>query len=73
MGSELRDPYERDHLYVRERARRDTEMIYYSPYGEPTSSGGFAGRGPKGYQRSDDRIREDVCERLAEDPVIRCE
>jgi hypothetical protein len=70
LGSELRDPYERERPYEREHARRDTEMIYYSPYGGPTSSGGFAGRGPKGYRRSDDRIREDVCERLAEDPVI---
>jgi hypothetical protein len=26
--------------------------------------GPFVGRGPKGYQRSDDRISEDVCERL---------
>jgi len=26
--------------------------------------GRFSGRGPKGYQRSDDRIKEDVCERL---------
>lgn len=26
--------------------------------------GQFAGRGPRGYQRSDDRIREDVCEVL---------
>ena len=24
----------------------------------------YRGRGPKGYRRSDDRIREDVCERL---------
>ena len=24
----------------------------------------FRGRGPKNYQRSDERIREDVCERL---------
>jgi hypothetical protein len=27
--------------------------------------GGFAGRGPKGYVRTDDRIREDVCDRLS--------
>lgn len=27
----------------------------------------YRGRGPKNYQRSDERIREDVCERLALD------
>jgi hypothetical protein len=27
----------------------------------------FAGRGPKGYRRSDERIREDVCEALTRD------
>ena len=27
----------------------------------------FRGRGPKGYQRSDERIHEEVCERLSED------
>ena len=27
----------------------------------------FAGRGPKGYRRSDERIREEICERLTED------
>jgi len=32
--------------------------------------GRFSGRGPKGYQRSDDRIREDVCERLTRHPEI---
>jgi osmotically-inducible protein OsmY len=29
-----------------------------------------AGRGPRGYQRSDDRILDDVCERLARHPWI---
>jgi len=32
--------------------------------------GRFTGRGPKGFQRSDDRIREDVCERLTEHPEV---
>ena len=30
----------------------------------------FRGRGPKGYQRSDERIREDVCERLTDDDYV---
>jgi hypothetical protein len=33
-------------------------------------SGPYAGRGPKGYRRSDERIHEDVCERLMEHPSI---
>lgn len=31
------------------------------------ASGGYRGRGPKGYHRSEQRIREDVCDRLSED------
>lgn len=31
---------------------------------------GFQGRGPKGYKRSDERIREEVCEALSADPRI---
>lgn len=31
---------------------------------------GFSGRGPKGYTRSDERIREDISERLSDDPAI---
>lgn len=33
-------------------------------------SGGYAGRGPRGYQRSDERIREDISDRLMEHPDI---
>jgi len=32
--------------------------------------GAHRGRGPKGYARSDDRIREDVCDRLSDDPWV---
>lgn len=31
---------------------------------------GFYGRGPKGYQRTDERIREDVCERLSDNDEV---
>ncbi|MGE5597570.1 MAG: BON domain-containing protein [Hyphomicrobiales bacterium] len=32
--------------------------------------GGYAGRGPKGYQRSDDRICEDICEAFTRHPDL---
>jgi len=35
-----------------------------------SQGGGFAGRGPKGYTRTDDRIREDVCDRLSKDDDV---
>jgi len=38
--------------------------------GADLRSGGFTGRGPKGYKRSDDRIREDVCDRLSVDDEV---
>jgi len=30
----------------------------------------FIGRGPKGYKRSDDRIREEICDRMTDDAVL---
>lgn len=33
-------------------------------------AGMYRGRGPRGYRRSDERIYEDVCEYLTEDPMI---
>jgi hypothetical protein len=43
-----------------------------SQYGQHRGSGqgSFAGRGPKGYQRSDERIREEVSELLTRDPDV---
>jgi hypothetical protein len=32
--------------------------------------GGFTGKGPKGYKRTDDRIHEEICERLTHHPGI---
>jgi hypothetical protein len=39
-------------------------------YGRQGQGGPHAGRGPRGYQRSDDRIREEISERLTEHPDI---
>lgn len=42
-------------------------------YGGLSSTGdrsSFSGRGPKGYTRTDDRIREDVCDRLSQDDGV---
>lgn len=36
-------------------------------YGPPRTTGPYAAGGPKGYTRSDEAIREDVCERLAKE------
>jgi len=30
----------------------------------------FAGRGPKGYKRSDDRIRDEICDCMTDDPLL---
>lgn len=38
--------------------------------GGAQAGGGFRGKGPKGYTRSDDRIREDICDRLSDDDTI---
>ncbi len=37
-----------------------------SAMGRSAAGGPYAGRGPRGYQRSDERIREDVCERMCD-------
>ena len=38
--------------------------------GQGEGQGQHRGKGPKGFQRSDDRIKELICERLSEDPEI---
>lgn len=37
-----------------------------SGFGRDAMTGPHAGRGPRGYQRSDERIREDICERMCD-------
>jgi hypothetical protein len=42
----------------------------HRPQGQQYGNQGFAGRGPKGYKRADDRIHEEICERLTRHPGI---
>lgn len=50
-----------------------SQRTQYGQYGQQGQQGQgqqHSGRGPKGYQRSDERIREDVCECLTHDPRV---
>jgi BON domain len=55
---------------------RSVGADYGAHYRDPRSTGdspyaqSFRGRGPKGYERSDERLKEIVCERLTDDPHI---
>ena len=42
----------------------------YGQHGPSGQRGRYVGRGPKGYKRSDERIREDVCDALMMHPDI---
>jgi osmotically-inducible protein OsmY len=54
--------------FAEQRYGRNPEFGY--GYESNSQSATFRGRGPKGYERSDDRLREIICERLTDDPRI---
>jgi len=68
---EAREPFWRGSECDRTLRSPDQEFETSANYRQPPddyaerTTGGFRGRGPKGYFRTDDRIREDVCERLS--------
>lgn len=74
-------PRQRDDYWTRERSFGDpARYANADPYvgsrwsAEPTRrewrDTSYIGRGPRGYTRADERIREDVCDRLTEDARI---
>ncbi|WNL44128.1 BON domain-containing protein [Dyella sp. BiH032] len=74
-GPSWNDPQHRDYQADygrRQYARSPTEFMGERyPYGHDYGAGpSHYRKGPKGYQRSDQRITEDVSERLSEDPHI---
>ena len=52
------------------RERHDQQQHASHPSLWQRVKGAFAGKGPKNYVRSDDRIHEDVCEHLTHHPYI---
>lgn len=61
---------ERGYGYERYPVRREESREQYAGMGRMMhlwEQGPYSGRGPKGYHRSDERIREDVCEILMMD------
>lgn len=75
-GETRRYSHSRD--WTDDRTEAGSYSQYYPYYGAPSEGnyrgereawmerGPYTGRGPKGYQRSDDRIFEEVCQRLTE-------
>jgi hypothetical protein len=64
-----REERERAHPYLNHYEDR-----FIDPYERDlhprTAGGNFAGKGPKGFRRSDDRIREDVCSTITQHPGV---
>ena len=60
----------RNRGYYAESSDYPTATGHAGPRWNAATTGQYVGRGPKGYRRGDERIREDVCDRLTDDPRI---
>ncbi len=74
---EQRESHERDYSRQERGGEWDRDREQWRGYGQGGQQGAqqqqrgqFAGRGPKGYKRSDDRIKEDVNEQLTRNPDL---
>jgi osmotically-inducible protein OsmY len=59
-----------DHAVRQRTGERGQFGRRYAGYGEDDYRGPHAGKGPKGYTRSDERIRDDVCDCLTIDSHV---
>lgn len=67
---ETSGPYTQPRESYGEAGTRGRDFGHASQGWAPERRGGYAGRGPKGYIRTDQRILEDVCERLSRDDHV---
>lgn len=56
--------------YGWQRSSHELGSQSFGAGGRQQSPGSFRGRGPRGYARSDERLKEMICERLTDDPSI---
>ena len=66
-GAELEDGNGRSHRESAPPWARRERGGYWRNY-EP--QGSYSGRGPKDYRRSDDRVREEICDCMTDDPML---
>jgi osmotically-inducible protein OsmY len=59
-----------DHVHPRGGGSLTKFGVYSSDDTAPPKQLAHFGKGPKGYQRTDTRIEEEVCERLTRDPHV---
>ena len=64
-GAEFEDRADRYNVGAPSWARRERGGYWRQYERSP-----YAGRGPKGYQRSDDRVREEICDCMTDDPML---
>jgi hypothetical protein len=72
-----RSPHEdRSNRYVPEEYRGSNQFSQFNPYyrhstsDQPRMKSDYRGVGPKNYKRSDERIRELVCDKFCDDPHL---
>jgi osmotically-inducible protein OsmY len=56
--------------YFRAARAQRNELLRHEAQGRYESRSPFVGRGPKDYRRSDDRVREEVCDCMTDDPML---
>lgn len=67
-GPTFGSTYRHEHDYENDRGNNWRDENWY--HSNELGGGTYYGRGPSGYTRSDERIREDVCDRLTDDPHV---